>query len=98
MQFVLGLGDVIEGLEIALRLMYKGSKAQVLITNSELAYGKDGLPPSIPPNAFLRCEIELISFRKRNLWFKPYIQPQGLTQNPYHEDYYESGGLEYLAV
>ena len=39
-----------------------------------------GLPPLIPPNASLMCDIEIISFRPRPKWVKPVIQEPGLSQ------------------
>lgn len=39
--------------------MKKGEKA-ILTCRSEYAYGKAGSPPTIPPNATLNFEVELL--------------------------------------
>ncbi|MGI4873559.1 MAG: FKBP-type peptidyl-prolyl cis-trans isomerase [Janthinobacterium lividum] len=57
--FVLGQGQVIPGWDQGLSQLSKGSKA-VLLIPSGLAYGKTGSPPSIPANAPLRFEVELL--------------------------------------
>ena len=57
--FVLGQGQVIPGWDQGLSQLSKGSKA-VLLIPSALAYGKTGSPPSIPANAPLRFEVELL--------------------------------------
>jgi FKBP-type peptidyl-prolyl cis-trans isomerase FkpA len=46
-----------------LQMMKKGGKAQ-LVCPSELAYGDQGQPPTIPPGATLSFEVELLDFRK----------------------------------
>ena len=53
-----GAGMVIQGWEDALLKMRKGMKARVTIP-PELAYGKTGHPPQIPPNSTLIFDMEV---------------------------------------
>ncbi len=59
--FRLNAGQVIPGWDIAVASMKKGEKALFFIP-SELAYGQRGAGSSIPPNADLFFEIELLDF------------------------------------
>ncbi|XP_015491031.2 peptidyl-prolyl cis-trans isomerase FKBP7 [Parus major] len=62
--FVLGVGQVIKGLDIAMMNMCPGEKRKVTIPPS-LAYGQQGYAQGkIPPNATLVFEIELYAVNK----------------------------------
>jgi FKBP-type peptidyl-prolyl cis-trans isomerase FklB len=55
-------GGIIKGWTEALELMPAGSKWQLFIP-SDLAYGPNGRPPTIEPNAVLIFELELLSIQ-----------------------------------
>jgi FKBP-type peptidyl-prolyl cis-trans isomerase len=58
--FVLGTGQVFQGLVHGVGGMCVGDKARLTIP-PELAYGQQGYPGAIPPNATLVFEVELLS-------------------------------------
>ncbi|XP_039125187.1 70 kDa peptidyl-prolyl isomerase-like isoform X1 [Dioscorea cayenensis subsp. rotundata] len=60
-KFKLGQGQVIKGWDEGIKTMKKGENA-IFTIPSELAYGSSGSPPTIPPNATLQFDVELLSW------------------------------------
>lgn len=56
------LKDHIAGWQIGLRLITKGGHILMYIPSS-LAFGKTGIPGTIPPDAILVCDVKLVDFK-----------------------------------
>lgn len=61
--FQLGIGQVLEGWDIAICRMSQGQISRVVIPPM-FAYGSFGFAPIIPSNATLIYDIELITFKR----------------------------------
>ena len=67
--------DDIAGLRYGIEGMRVGGQRQLIIS-PHLAYGADGVPGLIPPNAVIRCNIELLAVREHGV-LEPEDYPAG---------------------
>lgn len=65
-QFDLGKGSVIKAWDIGVATMKKGERA-MLTCAPDYAYGKAGSPPTIPPDATLKFDVEVIDWKGEDL-------------------------------
>mmetsp|Transcript_38322 Transcript_38322/g.105559 ORF Transcript_38322/g.105559 Transcript_38322/m.105559 type:complete len:669 (-) Transcript_38322:81-2087(-) len=66
--FTLGIGQVIKGWDLGVATMKKGEVAKFTL-QPEFAYGEQGAPPKIPPDATLVFEVELIAWQAKDDMF-----------------------------
>lgn len=65
-EFTLGKGNVIKAWDLGVATMKKGEVA-VLYCQAAYAYGENGSPPKIPPNATLIFEVELFDWKLEDI-------------------------------
>ncbi|GIY18438.1 peptidyl-prolyl cis-trans isomerase FKBP2 [Caerostris darwini] len=65
LSFTLGSGQVIRGWDQGLLKMCEGEKRKLVIP-PELGYGSAGAPPTIPGDAVLVFEVELITIERKS--------------------------------
>lgn len=65
LEFELGAGRVIRGWDEGIATMRPGEKARLTIS-PEYGYGRHGAGSSIPPNAFLIFDVELVEESKES--------------------------------
>ncbi|CAM9292143.1 unnamed protein product, partial [Laminaria digitata] len=59
LEFVVGGGQVVKGIDRAIRTMLFGERARVSVT-ALYGYGYEGHPPIIPPDAALTFDVNLL--------------------------------------
>lgn len=84
LEFVVGTGQVVKGIDRSVRTMLYGERAKVCVT-AAYAYGDEGHPPVIPPGAALVFDVNLLDFWPRPRWQKPLVQ---VLSEPYAETPY----------
>lgn len=62
LEFTVGVGEMIAGFDEGVLTMKKGGKRRLFIP-SELAYGNNGIPGVIPPDAMIVFEVELVDIK-----------------------------------
>jgi rhodanese-related sulfurtransferase len=62
LEFTIGAGQVIPGWDLGIEGMRSGGKRELTIP-PQLAYGRNGAGSTIPPNATLKFEVELVSVK-----------------------------------
>ncbi|KAJ9547980.1 hypothetical protein OSB04_020523 [Centaurea solstitialis] len=90
-KFTIGQGQIIKGWDQGIKTMKKGENALFTIP-AALAYGESGSPPTIPPNATLQFDVQLLSwFRIKDICkdggiFKKIVRKGEKWHNPGYTD------------
>lgn len=88
----LGRRECMAGLRYGIPGMRVGGKREIIIS-PHLAYGKAGILGKIPPNALVRCEVELLEIRQYNaLLPQDWLPGKTLTLSCYRDPNDQSPG------
>lgn len=82
MRIDLGRRECIAGLQYGIEGMRVGGRRELTIS-PHLAYGAEGVPGRIPPNAVIHCEVELLAVRERDE-YRPEDYPSGKHLGVFH--------------
>jgi hypothetical protein len=74
--------ECIAGLRYGIKGMRVGGRRNLIIS-PHLAYGAEGVPGHVPPNAVIRCEVELLEVRESGVR-KPEDYPPGKQLFVFH--------------
>ncbi|XP_039299830.1 inactive peptidyl-prolyl cis-trans isomerase FKBP6-like [Nilaparvata lugens] len=86
-RLVLGKGEVLIGVELALKTMKKGEVSQFIV-EPEYAFGKLGCPPRVPPESTVLFEIEVIDYTELSDCTEPEaIDIEETTEEKYNRLY-----------
>jgi hypothetical protein len=78
----LGKRECIAGLRLGIEGMRVGGMRSLIIS-PHMAYGANGVPGCVPPNAVIRCEVELLEVREPGV-VKPEDFPAGRHLSVFH--------------
>lgn len=84
LEFVVGEGQVVKGIDRGVTTMLYGERARLKITAS-YGYGDTGHPPVVPPRSPLVFDLNILDFWPRPRWRKPLVQvlAEPYTEAPY---------------
>jgi len=87
-EFRIGGDDVLPGFDEGISSMRKGGK-RILVMPPELAFGKEGRPGVVPPNTWVKFEVELVDFETAP-------PPPEMWSDEGHEVVTLENGLQYI--
>lgn len=87
-QFRVGMKKVLPGFDEGVATMRPGGR-RILVLPPELAFGEEGLPGTVPPDTWVKLEVELVGIR-------PMPSPPQPWNDAGHEILVTDTGLQYV--
>ena len=84
LQFILGREEILAGWDEAVSLMQQGESAQFILP-PELAFGEEGVPGMVPPNANVIFELDLVSISPAPPTPTPAPPPTNIDEDEYRD-------------